>query len=67
MYYQAQCLDAVEPISVALFTRVLGYSYEEAQVMMVGPRNDMKNPNAHVYMKFHFVYGRKPFAGEVVG
>ncbi|PQE20072.1 TAM domain methyltransferase protein [Rutstroemia sp. NJR-2017a BBW] len=66
MYYQAQCLDAVEPISVALFTRVLGYSYEEAQVMMVGPRNDMKNPNAHVYMKFHFVYGRKPYAGEVL-
>ncbi|KAK6592270.1 methyltransferase [Botrytis cinerea] len=60
MYYQAQCLDAVEPISMALFTRVLGYSFEEAQVMMVGPRNDMKNPLNHVYMKFHFVYGRKP-------
>ncbi|APA09101.1 hypothetical protein SS1G_02992 [Sclerotinia sclerotiorum 1980 UF-70] len=65
MYYQAQCLDAVEPISMALFTRVLGYSFEEAQVMMVGPRKDMKNPLNHVYMKFHFVYGRKPYFGEI--
>ncbi|ESZ91133.1 hypothetical protein SBOR_8497 [Sclerotinia borealis F-4128] len=65
MYYQAQCLDAVEPISMALFTRVLGYSFEEAQVTMVGPRTDMKNPSNHVYMKFHFVYGRKPDIGEI--
>lgn len=65
MFYQAQCIDAVESISIALFTRVLGYSPEEAQVRMVGPRRDMKNPEAHVYMRFHFVYGRKPLPGEL--
>jgi hypothetical protein len=60
LYYQAQCLEAVESISMALFTRVLGYSYEQTQLVMIGPRKDMKDPDIHVYMKFHVVYGRKP-------
>ena len=60
LYYQAQCLEAVESISMALFTRVLGKSYEQAQLMMIGPRKDMKDRDIHVYMKFHVVYGQKP-------
>lgn len=64
-YYQAQCLEAMESISMALFTRVLGYTYEEVLGMLEGPRKDIQNPNVHVYMKFHFVYGRKPRLGEI--
>ncbi len=56
----AQSLDAIEPVSLALFTRVLGLSYEEAQLAMVGPRQGMQNPAYHLYLRFHFVYGRKP-------
>jgi hypothetical protein len=58
----AQSLDAIEPVSIALFTRVLGYSYEEAQLAMIGPREDMKNAKLHLYIRFHIVYGRKPEA-----
>lgn len=64
MYFQAQSHDAVEPVSMALFTRVLGFSNEETQVMMVGPRKDFMNPKLHLYIRFHFVYGRKPLASE---
>jgi hypothetical protein len=65
MYFQAQSVDAVEPVSMALFTRVLGLSQEEAQLMMVGPRKGMKDPKNHLYINFHFVFGRKPFPEEV--
>jgi hypothetical protein len=65
LYFQAQSIDAIGPVSIALFTRVLGYSPEETQVVMTGPRKHMKNPDFHLYIKFHFVYGRKPFPGEV--
>lgn len=62
MYFLAQSLDGIEPVSIALFTRVLGLTYEEAQLAMIGPRKGMQNPAHHLYLRFHFVYGRKPEA-----
>lgn len=47
---------------MAFFTRILGFTYEEAQLAMVGPRKDLRNPALHLYIRFHFVYGRKPEA-----
>ncbi|OBT41953.1 hypothetical protein VE00_07487 [Pseudogymnoascus sp. WSF 3629] len=66
LYFQTQSVDAVEPVSMALFTRALNMSPEQAQLMIVGPRQGMRNPDYHLYIKFHFVYGRKPFEGERV-
>ena len=60
MYAQALSADALEPISMALFTRVLGMSAQEVQAILVGRRKDIMNPNLHLYIKFRFVYGRKP-------
>jgi len=64
MYVQALSLDALEPVSMALFTRVLRMSAEEVQAMLVGPRKDIMNPSFHLYIKFRFVYGRKPLLDE---
>ncbi|OBT73167.1 hypothetical protein VF21_07931 [Pseudogymnoascus sp. 05NY08] len=66
LYFQTQSVDAVEPVSMALFTRALNMSPEQAQLMMIGPRQGMRNPDYHLYIKFHFVYGRKPFEDERV-
>ncbi|KFZ19339.1 hypothetical protein V502_03713 [Pseudogymnoascus sp. VKM F-4520 (FW-2644)] len=66
LYFQTQSVDAVEPVSMALFTRALNFSPEQAQLMMVGPRQGMRSPAYHLYIRFHFVYGRKPFEGEKV-
>jgi len=65
LYFLAQSVDAIEPVSMALFTRVLNLSQEQAQLMMIGPRKGMRNPAYHLYIKFHFVFGRKPLPGEV--
>ncbi len=56
-YYRAQFLEAVEPFSLALYTRVLGYSYEQTQVIMANVRNDLSNPRLHLYVNFHFCRG----------
>jgi hypothetical protein len=64
LYFQTQSIDAIEPVSMALFTRALHFSSEQARLMMVGPREGMRNPEHHLYIRFHFVYGRKPLLNE---
>jgi hypothetical protein len=59
LYYRQQFLDAVEPYSLSLYTNVLGYSREQAEVVMAGVRKDLQNPDLHMYVNFHFTYGRK--------
>ena len=53
-------LAAVETFTLALLTRVLGWSVESTQVLMAKVRNDFQDRRNHVYSYFHFVYGRKP-------
>jgi hypothetical protein len=59
MYFRAHMLEAVEPLSLVFFARVLGYTLEQVQVIMEGVRGEMSNPKLHLYIAFHFVYGRK--------
>ncbi|KAJ5291068.1 hypothetical protein N7478_000319 [Penicillium angulare] len=56
----ASLLMAVESYSLALFTRVLGWTNLETQVFLTGVRKDLKNPKVHAYCNLHVVYGRKP-------
>lgn len=60
LFFQAHTLDAVEPFTLALFTRALGYSAEEAHATIARVKNDVRNPNAHLYVPFFFIWGRKP-------
>ena len=55
-------LEAIEPYTLALFTRVLGFTYEETQTYMDKARKDILNPSNHLYSQFHFIYARKPLA-----
>ena len=59
-YFRAHMLEAVEPLSLGYFTRVLGYSLEQVQIIMEGVRREMNHPKLHLYIAFHFAYGRKP-------
>ncbi|KAJ5731417.1 uncharacterized protein N7483_005925 [Penicillium malachiteum] len=59
-YNLCSLLMAVEAYSLALFTRVLGWSNTETQVFLAGVRRDLKNPDVHTYCNLHIVYGRKP-------
>jgi hypothetical protein len=59
-YELLHMLNAVEPFTLALFTRILGWSRGKAEALMVGVRADFKNPRNHIYSNFHFIYGKKP-------
>lgn len=63
-YNQCSLLLAVEAYSLALFTRVLGWTFERAQAFFVGVRSDLKNPQVHAYTNLYIVYGRKPVKQE---
>ncbi|CAG8400839.1 unnamed protein product [Penicillium salamii] len=59
-YNLCSLLLAVESYSLALFTRVLGWSNERTQVFLAGVRRELKNPDVRSYCILHVVYGRKP-------
>ncbi|KAJ5641746.1 hypothetical protein N7490_005746, partial [Penicillium lividum] len=62
-YNLCSLLMAVESYSLALFTRVLGWSNLQTQVFYAGVRRDLNNPDVHTYCNLHIVYGRKPEHG----
>jgi hypothetical protein len=39
----------LQGLSLALFTRCLGWSAEELEVFLIDVRNDMKNTRIHAY------------------
>ncbi|KAE8150574.1 S-adenosyl-L-methionine-dependent methyltransferase [Aspergillus avenaceus] len=55
--------EAIEPYTLALFTRVLGYSAEEARDYVEKVREELLRSSYHLYVLFHFVYGQKPLEG----
>ena len=61
-YQQANMLEAMESYSLALFTRVLGWTPEQVGVYLTGVREEVMNRKLHLYAKYWFVYGQKPAA-----
>lgn len=53
-------LQVVEPYTLALFTRVLGFTFQQAQEYMDKVRAELVSNKFHLYVLFHFVYGQKP-------
>ncbi|KAK3326090.1 S-adenosyl-L-methionine-dependent methyltransferase [Apodospora peruviana] len=49
-----------DSMSLALFTRVLGWSADEVHVFMAMVRQDLRNRKLHAYWNFWVVHGRKP-------
>ncbi|KIV96833.1 hypothetical protein PV10_00650 [Exophiala mesophila] len=62
MYLQAQMLDSVEPVSMAYFTRVLGWTREETLVFIAKVRKEFQNDRSCLYVYCHFLRGQKPAA-----
>jgi hypothetical protein len=57
-------LENVEPglegLSMAIFTRALGWSKQETEVFLMGVRKDLKNTKIHCYWEIYNVTGQKP-------
>jgi hypothetical protein len=60
MWTQENFVSGVEAMSLALFTRGLGWTYEEVVVFVARVRADMKDGGIHAYWPIYVVYGRKP-------
>ncbi|KAH7006964.1 S-adenosyl-L-methionine-dependent methyltransferase [Ilyonectria destructans] len=50
----------LESVSLAPFTRGLGWSSEEVNAFLVDVRKDLNDPKIHAYSRICSVYGRKP-------
>ena len=50
----------MEGWSLAMFTRVLGMTFEEVQVYLAEVRRDWRDRRVHAYTRVGVVYGRKP-------
>lgn len=59
-YNQVNIMEAMGSYTYALFTRVLGWSRTEIEVLLMGARNDLKDLSNHLYTNVRIIYGRKP-------
>lgn len=57
---QYQMFEAVEPYSLAVFTRLLKWSNEDTRELIDKVKAEICDPQYHIYSLFSFVYGRKP-------
>jgi len=62
MWVQQDFLDGLQGLSMALFTRGLGWSSQQVEVFLIDVRKDIKDRKIHNYWPIYFVYGRKPNA-----
>ncbi|KAH7227298.1 S-adenosyl-L-methionine-dependent methyltransferase [Fusarium oxysporum] len=53
-------VNLLNGLSMALFTRCLGWTPEEVNVFLVDVRKDLNNPKIHAYWSIRSVHGRKP-------
>lgn len=51
--------EMLQSYSLALFTRVLGWSTEELDVLLTAVANDLRDMRSHLYTNVRVVYGRK--------
>jgi hypothetical protein len=60
MWTQENFVTGLEAMSLVLFTRGLGWSYDEVLVFVARVRADMRDGKIHAYWPIYVVYGRKP-------
>jgi hypothetical protein len=59
-FQQTMMLEALDAYSFALFTRILGWTTAQIQLLLVGVRKELMDRNFHGYSRLYFVYGQKP-------
>ncbi len=54
--------ESVEAHSMALYTRVLNYSMDQAKIVFEMIKKEFNDQRLHLYTVYRFVYGRRPEA-----
>lgn len=58
-YMQVHAIDSVEPPTLALFTRVLGWTEMECRVLIAKVKEEFKDSDKQLFVYTHFFYGKK--------
>ncbi|PYH88938.1 S-adenosyl-L-methionine-dependent methyltransferase [Aspergillus ellipticus CBS 707.79] len=58
-WMQAHAIDSVEPLTLALFTRLLGWSDPDCRQLIAQVRQEFAE-RKQLYVYAHFIHGRKP-------
>ena len=56
----SEMLNAVEPYTLALYTKVLGKSLDETKVAIEMVKKEFCTKKFHLYVNYHFITARKP-------
>lgn len=54
------CQEALEALTLAPFSRVLGWKVEAIEDLMNNVKLELSQKGNHLYVVLHFVCGRKP-------
>jgi len=60
LWNMVNTLDGLEGFTMAMFTRVLGWTPEEVQLFLVEVRRDCKDKRLHNYWPVYITYGQRP-------
>ncbi|KZF23510.1 S-adenosyl-L-methionine-dependent methyltransferase [Xylona heveae TC161] len=58
-FMQLHAIESVEPLTLALFTRVLGWTELECQVLIGKVQEEFKTSRKQLFVYTHFITGRK--------
>lgn len=59
--YQREHMSmGIEPYTLGLMGKVLGWSEAECRVMIAKVVADIRRKDVHLYIRFYFVHGRVP-------
>ena len=59
-YQREHMAMGIEPYTFGFIGKVLGWSEEECKVLIAKVVNEVRDRSLHLYIRFFFVYGRKP-------
>lgn len=59
LYQYTQFLDALQGIAMGAFIKILGWTTNQVEAMLVGVREDCKNQKIHGYWRNYFVSAQK--------
>lgn len=62
LYMRTVMYDGVEGISLGPLTKVLNWTHEEVEALLVVLRKALMSSSVHSYLPFYIVYGQKPLA-----
>lgn len=63
-YAMLSCLDDLSGMSIAVFTRLLGWSNVETELFLAEVKKDWMRKGVHAYWPLFVVYGQKPEVSE---